>query len=88
MGLFDNFIKQIDNGLKAVENGALEERLNKVADKLDKASERAEKTLVKAAEKPTELLKTAEQKRGDIEARAKEVQSHVAKNIDILHKKD
>lgn len=84
MGLFDNFIKQIDNGLKAVESGALEERLNKFADTIDKTSKQAEEKLATVADKPADLLKTAEAKKDELEHKVKDVQETVKKNIDIV----
>ena len=88
MGFFDDFLKTVDKGLKAVEEGALEERLNKFADTLDKTVTKAEKGLGAAAEKPQQLLKAAEQKQDAVQAKAADIRNHVAKNIDIIQKKD
>jgi len=88
MGFFDDLIKNVDKGLKAIEDGALEERLEKVADKLDKTTKKVEKTLGGVADKPGQVLKVAEEKKDQLEARAHDVKEHVGKSIDGFRKKD
>lgn len=87
MGMFDNFLKVIDNTLKDVESGKLEERLNKFADSIDKTSAQAVKATEKLADKPTDLLKMAEQKKTEFEKKAADVKRHVGKNIGIIQNK-
>lgn len=88
MGMFDNIFQNLDKALKEVESGGLEQKLNNFADMVDKTSKKVATTTEQLAGKPAELLEAAEAKREALEEKAKVIQTHAGKTMDVIRRKE
>ena len=84
MGMFDNLLKMADNSLKAIEEGALEKRLEQVADRLESGIAKASGDVEKVASAPEKMLNRVEQTHANAEEKAKLVQTHATKTIQVI----